>query len=232
MGLYMQLEQLQQEVLSLRGQVEELTYRQRRMETEQRDRYLDLDQRISTLGGGAPVEPGAGGAALPGGQGNFGLDSGLDAGTAGAANAPEGQDPAAISDAIPPTAENEQQIYRQALSFLLEENRYDESISLFQTYIDNYPDGRYLTNAYYWQGEALLLVGRNADAEAAFKTVVDDYPADPKAAGAMLKLGVAYRELGEEAQARETWQRVRDEYPSSLTEISAAEDYLNRLGPQ
>src|SRR5690554_876117 len=58
--LYSRLDQLQQEMQTLRGTVEEQSYRIQRMEQEQRDRYLDLDQRVSELS-----TSGAGGAGGP-----------------------------------------------------------------------------------------------------------------------------------------------------------------------
>ena len=47
--LFMLLESLQQEVASIRGQMEELTFKLRRMEQNQKDRYMDLDRRIADL---------------------------------------------------------------------------------------------------------------------------------------------------------------------------------------
>ncbi|WP_051310627.1 tol-pal system protein YbgF [Zooshikella ganghwensis] len=48
-ALFVQLEELQQEVLSLRGLVEQQAYLIKRMQQEQKDRYIDLDRRISDL---------------------------------------------------------------------------------------------------------------------------------------------------------------------------------------
>src|SRR5690606_19122727 len=94
-------------------------------------------------------------------------------------------------------------------------------------YIDNYPQGGFITNAYYWQGEALLLVSRHAEARDAFLKVLSDFPSDPKAPGALLKLGVAYERLGNQRQARETWRSIATQYPDSLSEIRVAEEYLS-----
>lgn len=124
---------------------------------------------------------------------------------------------------------DDQELYRTALALLLEQNQYEESIRLFQSYIERFPQGRYLTNAYYWQGEALLLVARYDEARDVFNKILTDYPQDPKAAGAMLKLGVAYREMGDAALAMRTWQEIATRYPENLTEIGFAQDYLDQL---
>src|SRR5690606_886577 len=101
--------------------------------------------------------------------------------------------------------------------------------SLFENYISRFPQGRYLTNAYYWQGEAFLLVSRYNEARDAFSKILTDFPQDPKAAGAMLKLGVTYQQMGDRARAASTWQELSTRYPENLTEIGFAQDYLNKL---
>lgn len=143
--------------------------------------------------------------------------------------APGNQATAALPPAAQTTAPlNEQDLYRTALNLLLEQSQYEESIRLFQSYIDNYPQGRLLTNAYYWQGEALILVSRFNEAQAVFSKILSDFPQDPKAAGAMLKLGVVYQQMGNNEQARQTWREIATRYPENVTEIRTAQDYLNR----
>lgn len=243
MSLYDQLQALQQEVQTLRGTVEEQSNQLRRFETEQRNRYLDIDRRLS---GGAEGVPGAADAVA--GAGGQIPSSEVPAGVPPASNAAPaasiaGTNPAitaapgsqvpvqsATAPAASPTTPplNEQDLYRTALNLLLEQSQYEESIRLFQSYIDNYPQGRLLTNAYYWQGEALILVSRFSEAQAVFAKIISDFPQDPKAAGAMLKLGVVHQQLGNEVQARQTWREIATRYPENITEIRAAQDYLNR----
>jgi tol-pal system protein YbgF len=146
---------------------------------------------------------------------------------------------AAVTQATPPAAATpaapapgadlgEQDLYRTALNLLLEQSQYDQSIQLFQAYIDRFPQGRLLTNAYYWQGEAFILVSRHEDARNVFMRLINEYPQDPKAAGAMLKLGVVYQQMGDRARAEQTWREIATRYPENVTEIRAAQDYLNR----
>jgi tol-pal system protein YbgF len=61
-NLYNQLQDLQNEVLTLRGMVEEQGNQLRRLQTESRDRYMDLDSRLQ---GGAGAAPAAGGIPAP-----------------------------------------------------------------------------------------------------------------------------------------------------------------------
>ncbi|HEY0960985.1 MAG TPA: tol-pal system protein YbgF [Pseudomonadales bacterium] len=136
--------------------------------------------------------------------------------------------PAAPGAPAPGADLGEQDLYRTALNLLLEQSQYDQSIALFQSYIDRFPQGRLLTNAYYWQGEALILVSRHEEARDVFTRLITEYPQDPKAAGAMLKLGVVYQQMGDRARAEQTWREIATRYPENVTEIRAAQDYLGR----
>ncbi len=221
MDLYTQLQSLQQEVQTLRGMMEEQERRVRQMEAQQRDRYLDIDRRLSELTTG---------------QGQQGAASPTAATVAGVTNpgAIPGQMPDPVGSAVPvPVAVpagpmSEQELYRNALSLLLDESDYEGSIRLFQRYIDEHPRGSFLTNAYYWQGEALILVQRYTQAMNMFNRLLDDYPDDPKAPGALLKVGVIHSQTGDRTRAEEAWRSISRVYPDSATEIRAAEDYLRR----
>lgn len=258
MTLYTQLEALQREVQTLRGMVEEQSNQLRRVQTEQRDRYIDVDRRLSELAGGAAIGAAPGAipppATLPGATAGASTLPPATAGTTpppasdpGTATAPPAVSlgnvppdsgaavtqtpaPAAQTPAAPaPGAElGEQDLYRTALNLLLEQSQYDESIRMFQAYIDRFPQGRLLTNAYYWQGEALILVSRLDEARDIFMRLINEYPQEPKAASAMLKLGVVYDQMGDRARAEQTWSEIATRYPEDLPEIRAAQNYLNR----
>lgn len=245
MSLYDQLQALQSEVQSLRGTIEEQAYQLQRMQTEQRDRYIDLDRRLSemTLGAGVGAAPTAVPGQMPAdttspqpvpatgltpvapapqfsGGGNPGAVT-ADPGFTATAPVPN----PASSQPVPQM--DEQELYRTALNLLLEQDRYEESFGLFQSYIDNYPQGRLLPNALYWQGEALILVSRLPEARDVFTRVLTQFPEDPKAASAMLKLGVVHQQLGNQDLATQTWRDIATRYPESVSEINLARDYLN-----
>ncbi len=246
MSMYNQLEALQQEVQTLRGRVEEQDYQIKRMQTEQRDRYLDIDRRLSAGSQTAPigVPPfGPSGTSPPPPSAETQIPSvrnsappQVDSNAGVAANTTPQQVPqAALPNTATPASTpaaaaqmDEQELYRTALNLLLEQSNYEQSIQYFQTYITTYPQGRYLTNSYYWQGEAFILVGKFREAEDVFLKIIDGFPQDPKAAGAMLKLGVVYQEMGDDDQARKTWQDIAARYPENTTEIREAANHLRR----
>ncbi len=245
LSLYNQLEALQSEVQSLRGMVEEQANQIRRLQTQETDHYIDIDRRLSELSGAAPMAPGlTPNATLPGATPDT-LTPPTAAGTFPPLNdtnpqvgAPAGRNPSvggAPAVTNPTTAGvqtadtgmNENDLYRSALNLLLEQNQPEQSIQLFQSYIDRFPQGRLLTNAYYWQGEALILVERFDQARDVFTRLVTNYPEDPKAAGAMLKLGIVYDRMGNRALAEQTWREIGTRYPENATEIREAQSRLS-----
>lgn len=246
-SLYNQVEALQQEVQTLRGVVEEQGYQLKRLQTEARDRYLDIDRRLSTqapapllgsavapINAGATPLPPAGTTAdvatttLPAPSGSpASLNSAV-----GVVSPQPAAQPAVVAPAAGGSAaavQDEQELYRTALNLLLDEGKYNESVAMFQTYIDSYPQGRLFTNALYWQGEAYLLASGFAQARDVFSRLLNEYPQDAKAAGAMLKLGMAYKQMGDTAQATETWRGLRTRFPESANEIRLAEENLKGL---
>lgn len=226
--MYLQLEALQREVQNLRGLVEEQTYQIRRMQTEQRDRYLDTDARLSELFSYHAGQQPAGIQTSPGGN------TGQVASAAGNSNQSELPAPGTANNTGVATAAastlNEQELYRQALSQLLEQEAFQDSVNMFQQYIDIYPQGRYFTNALYWQGAGLHLLGNYPQSIAVLQRLLDEYPQDPKAPTAMLRLGTVYNEMGDKARAVDYWRRISESYPSSTSEIELARDYLNDAG--
>lgn len=116
---------------------------------------------------------------------------------------------ASASDAM-----QEQALYQQAYQNLLDKN-YDQALSGLNTYLQNYPQGRYRANAYYWQGEIYLIKNDPQQARQAFNTVVKDFADNPKAGDALLKLGYSYAALGDKEQAKTIFNQVITQYPNT-----------------
>ena len=234
-NMYLQLEALQSEIQNLRGLVEEQSYQIKRMQTEQRDRYLDTDSRLSEINSqvqsyhsGQPI---AGISPAPSvinpitdSSANANGSSNLTANNQPLTNPVAGG--AGVAVASPQT---EQQLYREALNLLLEDEAFTESINLFQQYIERYPRGRYLTNTLYWQGAAMELAGLHAQAILVLQRLISEFPADAKAPTALLRLGTVYRKMGENAQAASHWRRIAQDYPESVSEIEIANEYLSEI---
>ena len=191
-ALFLQLQQLQQDVMRLNGIVEEQANELRRLKEQSLERYVDLDKRLSAAGA-------AGGIAVAGG-------------TTGSNAAPvtpprtSGQSQAAEQP-------GEAEAYRAAYA-LVRSQQFDQAVEAFKDFLQNYPDGRYAPNAHYWLGE-LYLVVQPADLESsrqAFTLLLDEYPDNSKAPDAMYKLGKVHYMKGNRERAREYFDQVIREY--------------------
>jgi tol-pal system protein YbgF len=200
-GLFNQVQQLQQEVMRLNGIVEQQAYELKQLKEQTLERYLDIDRRLAAGGGVAPG-PGA---------------------TTGA---PGGSSPAAqpsVAAARPPGSGRESaeqpgegEAYRAAYA-LVRGQEFDAAIDAFNTFLRNFPDGRYAPNAHYWLGELYLAIDP-ADPEAArqsFTLLLNEYPQDAKVPDALFKLGRVQYIKGNPQRAREYLERVIREYPDS-----------------
>ena len=204
------LQQLQDEVRSLRGKVEEQEYRLKQMEQEQRERYRDMDRRISLLMAAVPEEAllaaqnELNSAAQPAPSGEGSPVSGT-AGTASAVDNAVDNESAALG---------EQDAYDQAYGQVRQRN-YARAEASLDAFLRQYPDSSLAPNAWYWLGEVKLAQGKSEAAAQAFNQVLTAYPDHAKSADALYKLGVLAQRGGDRARAQALMQRVLNEYPQT-----------------
>lgn len=232
--LVIQMQELQDEVRVLRGQIEEL---QRELETvrqRQRDQYLDLDQRISAVrDGGLPVpaatgEASSGTTAAPSAEPvpveeHPEVRAPLEAPSATVAL----EAPSASSAAAAAAPADEKAAYEKAFQ-ALKELRYADAAQEFQAFVDRYPNSEYAGNAQYWLGESYY-VTRNYDiALTSFQKLIDRYPTSSKVPDALLKIGYTHYELKQWDQARAALTQVQADYPDT-TLARLAENRLRSM---
>jgi len=223
--LVLQVQELQDEVRNLRGQLEEQSREIENLKRRQRDQYLDLDQRISDLRNSQPTLPTDAGVAAASSAAAQGPATGPSASPAGAV--PEvrppmdtesavtaiGQ-PEAESQARAASPEDEKAAYDHAFQ-ALKDLRYADAAEEFQAFLNSYPDSEYADNAQYWLGESFY-VTRNYDlALTAFQDLLDRFPESPKAPDALLKIGYTHYELEQWDSARAALTQVQERYPDS-----------------
>jgi tol-pal system protein YbgF len=246
---------LRGEMETLRGMVEEQANQINRLQQDSLDRYTNLDSRLSSIYqemDSVPVSASSGVASLNSAPVNTAsqtastatsvaaTNSAVVAGeTAEAARIP-GQ--ASVSSPVSATATpatsgiapvqasilTEQQLYELALDSLLKEQQYQVSIDQFGQYLAEYPDGRFVTNAYYWQGQAYVNLSMFNDAKTAFETILTDYPDGRKIEDAMYSLGAVYHRLGDNTNARLMLQDVITRFPNTSA-ANLADIYLRSI---
>ena len=129
---------------------------------------------------------------------------------------------------LQPTVLTEQQQYQLALDSLLQEEQYQRSVAEFDQYLSLYPNGRFITNAYYWKGQAYLNLAMLNEARDAFEVIVNLYPDGRKVDDAMYSLGTVYDKLGDTDKARQLLRQVQSRYPNTSA-ANLADIYLRSM---
>ncbi len=219
-NLVIQVQELQDEVRNLRGQLEEQSREPENLKRRQRDQYLDLDQRLSDVRNSQPVTLGG----PPGIAATSDQDSTV---TLVTEDTPEVRAPLTTSSTVTgigqplaqsqtpaSTAAEEKASYDRAFQ-ALKDLRFADAAEKFQSFLDRYPDSEYSDNAQYWLGESYY-VTRNYDiALEAFQQLMDRYPESPKVRDALLKIGYTHYELKQWDRARAALTQVQENYPDT-----------------
>lgn len=218
------MEQIQQELASLRGLIENQQHELETIKQRQRNLYQDMDRRLHDLeikGGAAPTsmaysgtpgEPAAGSAAaVP--------PSGV-AAPAAAVEAP-------VAAVAAGGDKNGKEAYSQAFN-ILKQGKYSEAIQAFSDFRKTYPESAYGANALYWLGEAYSASRDYKSALKEFQQVVEQYPQSNKMEGAMLKIGFTYYEMEDWTAAKKALETVVGRYPGSSV-ANKAQERLQRM---
>jgi tol-pal system protein YbgF len=112
--------------------------------------------------------------------------------------------------------ESEQAAYEKAYMFL-RAKEYPQAKYAMQTFLKQYPEGQYASNAHYWLAELSLLTGDGVLAAKEFETVIKKYPASPKVSDAMLKIGILHLEKGDKKMAKQQFEQVVTAFPNSAS---------------
>jgi tol-pal system protein YbgF len=197
--VFMQLQQLQQEVQQLRGLIEEQQNEIRGLKQESLDRYQELDRRMGSGTTGAPLNQGQSAGSLNGGNTPL-------------MPASAAQAPAAKSEPADPEKEK---LYYDAAFDLIKTRDFAKASQAFTGFLRKYPNSQYAGNAQYWLGEVSLAQGDLPAAAQAFAQVSKSYPDHQKVPDALYKQADVELRLGNTAQAKTILQQVISQYPGS-----------------
>jgi len=206
-----QMQVLQQEVMSLRGLVEQLGHDIQKSKSIQEDRYLELDRRLQNQSASHQAA-------------TAGADSGT--GSADLASAPE-LSPAIADEEL----KAEQSYYDEGLTSIRARD-YDQAIASLRSVIEHYPTGVYAPNAYYWIGE-VHAAKPDPDYEAARQAlvqVIKSYPSSNKVPDAAFKLGKVYDLMGDCQRAKAALGDVATTYSTKSAGKLAERYLLDQIG--
>ena len=195
--------QLRAEIQALRGQLDEQGFEIKKLQRDSLNRYTDVDQRLSDLESSAssPRQPAV--QTVP----NT---------TAAPIQAPATESRAnGISrPTLQPAALSEQQLYQMAYDSVIN-SHFERSIAEFDQYLSQYPDGRFVTNAHYWKGQAYLYLERFEEARSAYEIILEQYADSSKVPDAMYGLGLAYQGMGNLQRARQMLNDIKRRFPNT-----------------
>jgi len=206
--LFMQLQQMQEQIERQQNVIEVLQNDVSRMKQENLERYQDLDRRISS--GVAP-------AATP----DNSVDGGASAPAAGNNAAPATQQPAASTEPGDPAKEK---LYYDAAFDLIKAKDFDKASQAFNAFLRKYPNSQYAGNAQYWLGEVNLAKGDLQGAGQAFAKVSQLYPKHNKVPDSLYKLADVERRLGHTDRVKGILQQVVTQYPGTSAAQLAQRD--------
>lgn len=209
MQMLSRIEQLQQQVQVLQGEVEQQTHTVGELKRRQRDLYMDLDKRINqVIKPQSTPPPGTPNEQVPpitqhlsGGDQN-GLVIQSQSSDQNISNCVNGQ---CVTANTPESSQDmileRQQAYDRALS-LLKKKQYKKAIGAFESFLVKYPNGDFSDNAQYWLGEGSYVLQDYGVAIERFKLILTKYPQSSKVPDAMLKIGFVYYELKDYKNAK------------------------------
>ena len=186
------LNQLQQTITMLTGQVEQLQYRnqqlQQQLERMQADHEFRLEQ-IEKGRGGAPRPP----SPPP---------------SAGPAPTP----PPAHAAAPPAGGAQGEQLYHDAFK-LLQDGDYPGAERAFKNFVQRNPQHALAGNAQYWLGETYYARRDYQNAMVSFAEGYKVYKTSPKGPDNLLKLGITLAVLNKKQEACAVFARFNQDYP-------------------
>jgi tol-pal system protein YbgF len=188
------LNQLQQSLTSLTGQLEQMQYRNRQLQQQMEKMQADYEYRLDTLekGGKAGPRPAASPPSAPtppAGGGHL------------AANAPP-----------PGGGAQGEALYHDAFK-LLQDGNYAGAERGFRTFVERNPKHVLAGNAQYWLGETYYARRDYQDAMVAFAEGYKTYKTSPKGPDNLLKLGITLAVLNKKPEACAVFARFNQDYP-------------------
>lgn len=106
---------------------------------------------------------------------------------------------------------SEETAYQSA--FNLVANKQDAAaISALQQFLRTYPKGTYTPNAHYWLGELYYTTNKPTLALEEFKTLIQQYPTAQKIPDALLKIALIHDSQGLHSQSKQELQQITQQY--------------------
>jgi tol-pal system protein YbgF len=194
------LNQLQQAITLLTGQIEQLQYRNQQLQQQMEKMQADYEFRLEQMEKGGRPGGAAPRPAAPGGN------------LAATPPAPGAPPPSAAG-----TANGDQQ-YHDAFK-RLQDGDYAGAEKGFRTFLQGNPKHVLAGNAQYWLGETYYVRNDFKNAAVAFAEGYQKYPDSQKAPDNLLKLAMALGQQGQKENACVALRQLEKRYPDASANI-------------
>ena len=196
-----QIQLLRQEVMELRGLIENLDYEIKRQKAVADDRYLELDDRLQNLlVEGRTDEKGIGLKEQP-------------------------------SEALPDfELSGEKELYDTARQ-LIRNRQYEQAVDQLNNFIQSFPESQLVANAYYWLGQvyAAKIDPDLQRARQSLAQVISYFPKHSKVPDAAFALGKVHYALGDCQRAKTLLAQVVEQYPDKSA-AKLSENFIRDMG--
>lgn len=182
------LNQLQQSITMLTGQIEQLQYRNQQLQQQMEKLRTDYEFRIEQLEKGRP------------------------GGTPPRAGTPSTPAPSPTAAATPSAGGGGEQLYHDAFK-KLQDGDYAGAERGFKAFLQGNPKHALAGNAQYWLGESYYARRDYQSAMTAFAEGYKVYKNSPKGPDNLLKLGITLATLGRKPDACAVFAKFTQDYP-------------------
>lgn len=236
------MSQLEQDLRTVTGRLEEVSYQLRKLDERLNKIVSDVEYRLSQMK--VPAGGDASNEVLPGGATTGGVVAGAGAGasaprapaqsapdepsTPRGAAPPAGAPTSSQTATLPPKTPREQ--YARAFS-LLEKRNYQEAGDGFSEFLKANPNDPLADNARYWLGETYYARGEYARSAEIFLENYEKNKTGPKAPDTLLKLGLSLSGLDKKKEACASFRELNRAFPNASDSVKEkAGQERKRLG--
>ena len=104
----------------------------------------------------------------------------------------------------------------------------EEKVTTMKRLITDFPNSRFVVDAYFECAEEYMVMGRSAEAEKYYSDILQKFPTNPKANRAYATLGRIYYNNNKLSNAVEVYSKLYDNYPGT-PEAQAANDMVRKI---
>jgi tol-pal system protein YbgF len=225
------LNDLEQSIRTLTGQVEQLSHDVRTVREKVDRLETETNFRLNQLEGNPNGPPPSAAGPAPGGTASDDPSPppGVEPGRATGGGGP--RPPGTIGD-IPEAqpGSSAEALYNQAMD-LLTKAEYDGALGLFKQVVRDYPETDYAAQAQYWIADIHYVQKNYESAALAFADVLKKYPQSGRGPEAMLKLGLSLINIGKTKEGCTALGAIKQKYPKASDAIlSRAEREAKKAG--